>query len=114
MAIRGALGASFIDYSTGLVIGSAGHGPHHNHDATAAGVTDVVQAVIDGTPFARPGEPDSVQEILLTAGTGYHLVQFVATGFDTRIVLYMWLDATGNLALTQRRLRSIAEELVAT
>ena len=115
MAIRGALGACLIDYSTGLVISTAGHGPNGDHDLTAAGVTDVVRAVIDGAPFALAGEPDSVREMLVAAGNGYHLVQFVASRFDARVVLYMWLDsASGNLALTQRRLRSIATDLVLT
>jgi hypothetical protein len=115
MAIRGALGASLIDYSTGLVIGAAGHGPNSTHEVTAAGVADLVQGVMVGAPFAPSGKPDSVREILVSAGNGYHLVQFVEARFDTRVVLYLWLDGTGgNLALTQHRLRSIARELVLT
>ena len=113
MAIRGALGASLIDYGTGLVVATAGRGPNGSHEQTGAGVTDVVRAVVDGAHLAPPGRPDSVSEIVVSAGNGHHLVQFVATRFDNRIVLYMWLDvANGNLALTQHRLRSIATELV--
>jgi hypothetical protein len=113
MAIRGALGASLIDYGTGLVVATAGRGPNDNHEITGAGVTDVVRAVVDGAHFTPAGRPDGVNEIVVSAGNGHHLVQFVATRFDNRIVLYMWLDVTnGNLALTQHRLRSIATELV--
>jgi hypothetical protein len=111
MAIRGALGACLIDYSTGLVISAAGRRPHGNHEVTAAGVTDVVRAIIDGGPFAQPGEPDSVRDIVVTAGNGYHLVQFVAARFDVRVVMYLWLDATsGNLALTQWERRASNED----
>src|SRR4051812_43275758 len=115
MAIRGALGTSLIDYGSGLVVATAGRGPHDNHEVTGAGVADVVRAVLDGAHFTAPGRADSVSEIVVSAGNGHHLVQFVETRYDNRIVLYLWLDVeNGNLALTQRSLRSIATELVLT
>jgi hypothetical protein len=109
MAIRGTLGASMIDYTSGLVLGSVGRCPSEDHDVTAAGASRVVQATVDGGAFATLGWPSQVDDIIVTARNGHHLVHFLATGFDARLVLYMWLDPTvGNLAMTQYALRSIA------
>jgi hypothetical protein len=113
MAIRGALGASLIDYTSGLVLGSAGRGPSGDHEVTAAGATRVLRATVDGEGFASLGWPGHVDDITITARNGYHLLHFVATGFDARLVLYVWLDRMlGNFAITQRSLRSIASEFV--
>jgi hypothetical protein len=113
MAIRGALGASLIDYTSGLALGSAGRDPGVGPDAVAAGATNVVHATVDSGGFATVGWPNYIEDITINAGNGYHLIHFLATGFDARLVLYVWLDrATGNLAMTQRSLRSIAYDLV--
>ncbi len=114
MAIRGALGASLIDYTSGLTLASAGRGPSGNHEVTSAGASRVVQATVDSPAFATLGWPSHVEDIIINARNGYHLLHFVATGFDARLVLYLWLDGVhGNLAMTQRCLRSITRELVA-
>jgi hypothetical protein len=113
MAIRGALGVSMIDYTSGLVLGSAGRCPSGDFDVTAAGAAKVVQATVDGGAFATLGSPSQVDDIIVTARNGYHLVHFLATGFDARLVLYVWLDpAVGNLAMAQRLLRSITGSVV--
>jgi hypothetical protein len=114
MAIRGALGASLIDYTSGLTLGSVGSGPCGDHEVTAAGASQVVHAIVDSAAFATLGVPGEVDDVTIKAGNGYHLVHFLPTKFDARLVFYLWLDKTlGNLAMTQRSLRSIAGDLVA-
>ena len=114
MAIRGALGATLVDYTSGLTVCSAGRAPSDSHQLTAAGVTGMVHATLGSPAFATLGQPGRVDDIVVTAGNGYHLVHFVAGRSDTRLVLYVWLDRLlGNLAMTQRRLRSTTAELVA-
>ena len=114
MAIRGALGATLVDYTSGLTVCSAGRAPSDSHQLTAAGVTGMVHATLGSPAFATLGQPGHIDDIVVTAGNGYHLVHFVAGRSDARLVLYVWLDRLlGNLAMTQRRLRSTTAELVA-
>lgn len=114
MAIRGTLGASLIDYTSGLAVGSAGRGASGHPPATAAGATKLVQATVGNAAFASAGQPGHVDDIVVTADNGYHLVHFLVPAQNARLVLYVWLDRVlGNLAITQRRLHSIAEEIAA-
>jgi hypothetical protein len=115
MAIRGALGASLIDYMSGRPLGSVGRGPSDDHEVTAAGATKVVHDVLDSEAFATLGWPGHVDDIIIRARNGYHLLHFVPTRFDAQLVLYVWVDRMlGNLAMAQRSLRSITRELVAS
>ena len=112
MAIRGALGASLIDYPSGLTVGAAGSGPSGRDEVTAASTATLVRATVDAAAMATVGRPGHLEDIVVTAGNGYHLVHFPDDGRDRRLVLYMWLDRdTGNLAMTQRSLRAIGAQL---
>ncbi|GAA1401271.1 hypothetical protein GCM10009639_43330 [Kitasatospora putterlickiae] len=114
MAIAGARAASLIDWSSGLALGSAGVSPTGDHDTTAAEATDLVRAAVEAATFTAVEDRETpVQDIILTTGRGYHLLCFIDTVFDSRLVLHLWLDrAEGNLAAARFRLQSIAEELV--
>jgi hypothetical protein len=113
MAIRGALGATLVDYTSGNTIRSAGHAPADRDEPVAAGITGIVQATLGSAAVAPVGEPGRVEDIVVTADNGYHLVHF-ADRPDARVVLYVWLDRMlGNLAMTQRRLRAAVADLVA-
>jgi len=110
MTIHGVLGASLVDYQSGTTIGSAGREPDGGGQVTAAGVAGVVQAALSGAAFAAPGTTEHFDEIVLTAGNGYHLVHFVGRRADTLLVLYVWLDRLlGNLAMAQRRIHSLVD-----
>jgi len=114
MAIRGALGASLIDFTNGLTVGAIGRGPGGDPHTSAGGTADLVTATVHSGAFAGQGRPGHIEDIIVTAGNGYHLVHFVGTGYGARWVLYVWLDRMlGNLAITQRALRSIATAIVA-
>ncbi|MEU6485057.1 hypothetical protein [Streptomyces sp. NPDC046887] len=54
-----------------------------------------------------------VEDVIVTTRTGYHVLRFVGTTFDSSVFLHLWLDRrTGNLALARLRLRELAERLV--
>ena len=94
MAIPGAIGASLVDYTSGFPVASAGAAPNSDHDAAAAGTADVVQAANSRALFVSAAPQ---------------------TDFDSRLVLYLWLDRTlGNLAVARRRMQTLAAELVTT
>ncbi|MEU6058657.1 hypothetical protein [Streptomyces sp. NPDC047097] len=69
-------------------------------------------------PAASAGPADGlreppVEDVIVTTRTGYHVLRFVGTTFDSSVFLHLWLDRrTGNLALARLRLRELAERLV--
>lgn len=81
MAIRGALGAS---------------------------VAGVVQASLASGALGAPGQPCGLDEIVINAENGYHLVRAATAQPGSQLVLYLWLDRiVGNLAMAQRQLRLV-------
>ncbi|MER7997990.1 MULTISPECIES: hypothetical protein [unclassified Streptomyces] len=70
----------------------------------------------DGGGPTDSGDPDKgppVEDLIVTTRTGYHIVSFVDTTFDSSVFLHLWLDRDrGNLALARLRLRQLAERLV--
>lgn len=112
MAIHGAIGASIIDHTTGFAVGAVGRAPTDDPDATWAGAAEIVSVAATGAPFASARPGDRVEDVIITTLDGYHLIQQVHTVFDSRLVLYLWLDrAQGNLAMARRQLRQLADGL---
>jgi hypothetical protein len=112
MAIPGAVGASVIDYGTGTCLATAGAAPD-DHDAAAAGATAVMAAVTRRAPFTAADTDDSLEDLIITSTSGYHLIRRLPTGFDARLVLYLWLDRhRGNLAVARRSLQDLGSGLV--
>ena len=123
MAIRGTLRAALIDHSSGMTVAALGRRggggdtptrqPRWEPDGDA-GPVDIIRATISSPTFVAPATPGYVEDIVITAANGYHLIHFVVTAFDARLVLYVWLDRLiGNLAMTQRSLHNLGQHLVA-
>ncbi|MET9881920.1 hypothetical protein ABZZ20_01960 [Streptomyces sp. NPDC006430] len=120
MALPGARGAALVDWSSGLALGTAGESPVGDHETTAAETAELARAAAEYESFAQavpepaPGEAGQpVEDVIVTTRTGYHVLRFVETSFDSSVFLHLWLDRTdGNLALARHRLRALAEELV--
>ena len=113
MAIPGAIGASIVDYTTGFTVATAGAAPDSDHEATAAGAADVLQAANSRSLFVSAVPHDLLEDLIITTAAGYHLLRPVQTDFDSRLVLYVWLDRIhGNLALARRRVQTLADDLV--
>ncbi|EFL13507.1 hypothetical protein [Streptomyces sp. C] len=118
MALPGARGAALVDWSSGLALGTAGDSPVGDHETTAAETAELARAAAEYESFApgpddegTPGPP--VEDLIVTTRTGYHVLRFVETSFDSSVFLHLWLDRTdGNLALARHRLRALAEGLV--
>ncbi|MER8101295.1 hypothetical protein ACFV84_23535 [Kitasatospora sp. NPDC059811] len=114
MSISGARSASLVDWSSGLALGSLGECPTGDHETAAAETTDLVRAAVESQTFTGAEDRRSpLQDVIVTAGRSYHLICFIDTVFDSRLVLHLWLDrAQGNLAAARYRLQALAEELV--
>ncbi|MFD8974492.1 hypothetical protein [Streptomyces sp. NPDC059593] len=122
MALPGARGASLVDWTSGLALGTAGESPTGDHETTAAETAELARAAAEFDSFATtgqtpaPAEPPPgppVEDLIVTTRAGYHVLRFVETSFDSSVFLHLWLDRdTGNLALARIRLRDLAERLV--
>ncbi|MEU4422777.1 hypothetical protein AB0F81_19285 [Actinoplanes sp. NPDC024001] len=115
MTIPGAVGASIVDYTTGFPVATTGAAPNADHEAAAAGTAEVVQAANSRSLFVSAIPHDLLEDLIITTAGGYHLLRIVQTEFDSRLVLYVWLDRVrGNLAVARRQMQRLADELVAT
>ncbi|EST24336.1 hypothetical protein [Streptomyces niveus] len=127
MALPGARGAAIVDWTSGLALGTAGESPNGDHETTAAETAELARAAAEYPAFAQdaeraqpPAEPAAgeakgppVEDLIVTTRTGYHVLRFVETTFDSSVFLHLWLDRdTGNLALARLRLQQLAERLV--
>src|SRR3954462_9571788 len=114
MAIPGAVRASIVDYTTGFPVATTGAAPHDDHEGAAAGTAEVIQAANSRSLFVSAVPHDLLEDLIITTAGGYHLLRLVPTDFDSRLVLYVWLDRIhGNLAVARRRMQTLADELVA-
>ncbi|WP_405854061.1 hypothetical protein OG361_15845 [Streptomyces sp. NBC_00090] len=118
MALPGARGASLVDWTSGLALGTAGESPTGDHETTAAETAELARAAAEFDSFATTGDEDlppgpPVEDLIVTTRAGYHVLRFVETSFDSSVFLHLWLDRdTGNLALARIRLRDLAERLI--
>ncbi|MEW2392907.1 hypothetical protein AB0933_31550 [Streptomyces venezuelae] len=129
MTLPGARGAAIVDWTSGLALGSVGDSPNGDYEATAAETAEVARAAAEYQAFAPVDDTDDtesgheadgadrkglpVEDLMLTTQSGFHLIRYVETTFDSSVFLYLWLDRhNGNLAMARIRLRSLAERLV--
>ncbi|MFE7514738.1 roadblock/LC7 domain-containing protein [Streptomyces sp. NPDC057540] len=115
MALPGARGASLVDWTSGLALGTAGDSPVGDHETTAAETAELARSAAEFDSFTAEGDSEGppVEDLIVTTRAGYHVLRFVETSFDSSVFLHLWLDRDGgNLALARLRLRDIAERLV--
>ncbi|CAM5540699.1 hypothetical protein [Streptomyces tanashiensis] len=117
MALPGARGASLVDWTSGLALGTAGDSPVGDHETTAAETAELARSAAEFDSFTAAGEgfedTPPVEDLIVTTRAGYHVLRFVETSFDSSVFLHLWLDRdAGNLALARLRLRDLAERLV--
>ena len=61
------------------------------------------QAANSRSRFVSAVPHDLLEYLIITTAGGYHLLRLVQTDFDSRLVLYVWLDRIhGNLAVARR------------
>lgn len=106
LSVDGALCASIVDSSSGMLLGSAGTGV--DMELAAAGNTEVVRA--KNKTLQALGLQDTIDDILITLGKQYHIIRPLAT--KDGIFIYLVLDkARANLALARRKVQDI-EKLI--
>ncbi|MEU8136866.1 hypothetical protein [Streptodolium elevatio] len=117
MELPGALGASVVEWVSGLALGTVGQSPNGDHEATAAETAELARLAAEYAAFSTPEAryitaETPVEDIIVTTRTGFHLLRFVETQFDSSVFVHLWLDrSTANLALSRLRLQDLAERL---
>jgi hypothetical protein len=110
MEIQGAIGVALVDFGSGMMLGSAGGGPALDLEIAAAGNTEVVRAKM--TVMGQLGLKESIEDILITLGTQYHLIRLVDSDKGEGLFFYLALNkAQANLAMARRQLQNLEAEL---
>lgn len=93
----GAMGAALVDSDSGMVLGTAGSGI--DLDVAAAGNTEVMRAMLK-TMKALSLSNESIDDILITLSSQYHILRPMAT--NSAVFLYLVLaKSKSNLALAR-------------
>jgi hypothetical protein len=111
MTIDGALGASLVDWESGMSLGAIGGGKYLDLDVAAAGNTEVIRAKMRTMESLRLD--DSIEDILITLSKQYHLIRLLKSARnDQGLFLYLVLDrGKANLALARHGLKRIEAEV---
>jgi hypothetical protein len=110
MTIEGAIGACVVDYTSGMTLGVMGGGADLDLTVAAAGNTDVVRAKMRTMEMLKL--PDTIEDILITLDTQYHLIRPLASREGRGLFFYLALNRQrANLGLARHQLRRIEAEL---
>ena len=99
MTIDGAVGASLVDWDSGMSLGALGGGKYLDLDVAAAGNTEVIRAKMRTMESLRLD--DTIDDILITLQKQYHLIRLLKSSRSEQgLFLYLVLDRQkANLAL---------------
>ncbi len=108
MQLDGAVGACIVDSNSGMMLGSEGHGGPINLEIAAAGNTEVVRA--KRKTMRNLNLKDSIEDILITLQTQYHLIRPLSQ--NDALFIYLVLDKQkANLAMSRHQLAGVEKDL---
>jgi hypothetical protein len=106
MQIDGAIAAALVDISSGMALAKVGSGV--NLDIAAAGNTEVMKAKMK--VMAGLGLNDTIEDMLITLGTQYHLIRPIPR--LQGLFLYLVLDKPkSNLAMARFKLMTVEKDI---
>lgn len=107
LSIEGATGAAVVDYSSGMALAQGGN-PGFDLGVAAAGNSNVVSAKL--RTMADLHVDSDIEDILITLGSQYHLINVLNSGGSKGLFVYLVLDRTyANLALARHKLSNLAK-----
>jgi len=109
LAIEGSTGAAVVDYSSGMALAQGGS-PGFDLGVAAAGNSNVVSAKL--RTMADLSLESEIEDILITLGTQYHLINVLNSSGSKGLFVYLVLDRTyANLALARHKLKNLAKDI---
>ncbi|WP_306323661.1 MULTISPECIES: hypothetical protein [unclassified Streptomyces] len=109
-SIEGATAAALVDYTSGMALGTIGGSKNFDLEVASAGNTDVVRAKL--RTMEQLGLKESIEDILITLGSQYHLIRLIKGRGGNGLFLYLVLDkARANLAMARHQLKKIEGDL---
>lgn len=106
MSTDGALGCAIVDYTSGMLLGSAGGGV--DLELAAAGNSEVVKAKMK--TMKSLGINGNIEDILISLDNQTHIIRPSAS--NVGLFLYLVLDKNkSNLALARRKVSDLEKEL---
>ncbi|MCW0211954.1 MAG: hypothetical protein OJJ54_01205 [Pseudonocardia sp.] len=107
--IKGAFAVALVDYDSGMTLGSRGGSAEFDLDVAAPGNSDVIRTKIE--VVEKLGLRETVEDILITLDTQYHLLRLIRGLPDEKLFFYLVLNrAQSNLAMARRDLKVIEQE----
>ncbi|MGL5867202.1 MAG: hypothetical protein ACRCYX_15265 [Dermatophilaceae bacterium] len=111
MDIDGAIGVALVEYSSGMTLGTRGGGADLDLEIAAAANTEVVRAKLRAAE--RLGLSDSIEDILITLSSQYHMIRMISGKDGEGLFLYLALNKSqANLAMARRQLSGLERDLV--
>lgn len=108
--IKGAFAVALVDYDSGMTLGSRGGSPEFDLDVAAPGNSDVMRTKLE--VMQKLGLRETIEDILITLDTQYHLIRPVRGSADEKLFFYLVLNrAQANLAMARRDLKMIEQQL---
>lgn len=109
LSIEGATGAAIVDLSSGMALAQAGN-PGFSLEVAAAGNSNVVRAKMN--TMRDLGVTDEIDDILITLGQQYHLINVLKDEATQGLFIYLVLNRnTANLALARHKLNAVARKV---
>lgn len=106
MQITGAIGAALVDHTSGMALGTVGGGKDFDLTTAAAANTEVIRAKL--RTMEMLGLRETIEDILVTLGSQYHLLRPLRTRSGQGLFLYLALHRErANLAMARHQLRNI-------
>lgn len=113
LAIPGALDALVIEDTGGTAVAAGRTVADLDPQESAAALSRTLRATLDGLAVTSPDGTVRVEDVIITADTGHHLLRPLETALTGPILLYLRLDPErANLALARHHLRAISGRLV--
>lgn len=108
MELDGAMGCCVVDSNSGMMLGAEGGSPSLNLEVAAAGNTEVVRS--KRKTMAALKLSDSIDDILITLNSQYHLIRPMKS--NDALFIYLVLDKQrGNLGMARHILTAIEGEM---